>query len=284
MDLLDHDILNSKDRRRQAPQWSSRNGAHLTLLDLSSRSSCPFHGKGDAARRSSPPAVKLESSTGHRRPTTSFHYNLYSSRNPSGNMANPSRGECTTKTPSSSRRYGWAEPGEGWTRCSSSRSRSCSKPLHISGPARQCPGGPEIALEVKQRRGPLLEQQGLPRALAFQSSSTPDDCIDNNNETSGRSRAIMRLTEGPLEDISPERLQEPSRPRKRRETRAASGVHREQGYDATAQQDEVQACQETERTSRVQKYPVSSQRWHARLEEARNIKHVRRWAKPSPFF
>lgn len=276
MDPFDHDILNSKDRRRQAPQGSSGHGAHLTLLDLSSGSSCPFHGNTDAAGRSSTPAVKLDASTGHRRPSTSFPYNLHSSRNPSGNIASHSRGKCATKTPFLTLGYGWAEPGEGWTRCPRSRSRSRSRCLHLPDPARQLPEGPESAPEVKQRRGQLSEQQGLQRALASPPQSAPHDCTVNNKESCHN----VRSTEAPLEDISPEKLQEPSRPRKRTETRDSTGINREQGYDATAQQGEVQSCQETERASRVHKYPVSCQRWYARLKEARNIKHVRRWAKP----
>lgn len=134
-DRLEHLLDMKHSSKPLAPAQSSRAEAHFILPE----NFCPLHGGGSGDQTVPPPPPPgLAISTGNRcRPRSpSLAYKRH------GRQENPSEASESTSTNKRQAggvplRYGWAEPGKGWTRCQSCCSRS-QHPAKMRVHTRQC--------------------------------------------------------------------------------------------------------------------------------------------------
>lgn len=255
--------------RRQGIGWSSAMGATSTHSGVI----CPLHGEGGIdLREDPPPPPELVATAGHpscryRDPFTYKRRAWWCDPSKASGSVYKNDQLASERVPSPG--YGWAEPGKGWTRCSS-RSRSREK----SAAWRSCPrrGGRQ---DPRESPGVVQQEQftQVPSAPLSRVGTAKRNC-DRHPERYKH----LELTAATMDDTSRQRSGMPCGRDK------AWAVSYLSGEDAVPQPTRHDAAREIvgqyEHQPRVvATAPISTigpERWKNCLGEARTMKHVRR--------
>lgn len=251
-------LMDSQRGRRQAPRRSSRLGSQVALAELI----CPLHGISDDLQRfPSPPWERVAAAGQCRRSCSQVPHNRHARWDLSERLLGACKKEHLANEPPLSPGYGWAEPGKGWNRCSS---RSRTHQRRATPRPRVFPRHVSKGAAWPQR---VCLEQDPPQATAYTPPAEPRRSRDSNRCTAT------------IEGVSSERADR-SWAKSTCWGVPCAPQSRQTGQDATGARVVRQVHQRRMAAPAVGKHPAVFKGGDCRLEEAQNMKHVRR-RKPS---